>query len=299
MQVENESLMIKDKAFNKKDWKFSKGKIKTEGLYDISKWDRITKKETEPENYQLNELHKPRDPDFDEDEDQKIAYELLHKYNKDKEFIKKDLKELKFINMNKKEAIYGAGEEQSKKIPSGNDDFVTRMELRQKERKEQKDKRRRETMKKKEEEKNKREEENRKIKANLDLEGVMIDSPKAKGKRNKIKSNNYHQITGRKEPEIPPINKISAESIQKLVSEAQSDCDIKLNKIRQTMKNCEEETKQYSEEVERIKEMVKKEVEERKKLDRLQKYKEQERMRKKEYEIEQKRLQKERIRVEK
>lgn len=44
MQVENESTMIKDKVTNRKDWKYGLRGSTNEGLYDLSKWDRLDQK---------------------------------------------------------------------------------------------------------------------------------------------------------------------------------------------------------------------------------------------------------------
>ena len=49
------------------------------------------------------ELKKDRDKEFDENEDQKIVYELLNRYKQDKGFIQRDPKKLKFIGKNNKD----------------------------------------------------------------------------------------------------------------------------------------------------------------------------------------------------
>lgn len=300
LQVENESTMIKEKVGNKRDWKYGLQSSKNEGLYDMSKWDKLEQRENQSENI---DLHQPRSDDFDEDEDQKIAYELLNRYKKDKQFIKKDLKKLKFANKNMKEIIEGERPLTDNIKPPGTsyDDVVLRMELRHKERKEQKDKRKREIMEKKEEEKKLREIENRKLKANLDLEGVVIDpKPKTVQKRSnkaqklKKEKGNLHVV-----PETPAEHQLGDVATQQIMSGTELGFEDRLTQLRQKRESCEKECQKYTEDVDKIKEMVRKEVEELKNLDRVKKFQEIEKVRKRELEEEKKRLEQERSNAEK
>lgn len=94
------------------------------------------------------------------------------------------------------------------------DDVVLRMELRHKERKEQKEKRQKERMEKLEEEKRVRDAEQRRLKANFDLQGVVVDKPSkppkkgAKGKSAKT-GEQVHQEN------IPTVQNFD-ENLQKL-----------------------------------------------------------------------------------
>lgn len=265
MKVENESAIIKDKITNKHDWKYNKP-TKTEGLYDVSKFERLHQAENRHSNIDRAGFQQDRGEDFDDDEDQKIAYELLSKYKNDKGFIKKDISSLKFLNKAKNEVA----NESKKIVPSGPDDFVTRMQLRQQEMKEKKNQRRHEIMQKKEEEKKLREEENRRIKANLDLHGIVIDEqPKRTIKKAKKKETLLQEQ--KKDPNTQKQKDIR-EPIDNIMSESRTDFDSRLDKLRKKREDCEQECKQYSEDVEKIKEMVKKEVEELKNLDRMKKY---------------------------
>lgn len=227
MKVENESAIIKDRITNKHDWKYNKP-TKTEGLYDVSKFERLHQVENRHSNIDRTD-HQHRGEDFDEDEDQKIAYELLNKYKNDKGFIQKDLSSLKFLNKTKKEAINGPLNEPKKILPTGPDDFVTRMQLRQQEMKEKKNKRRHETMQKKEEEKKLREEENRRIKANLDLHGIVIDEAPKRVTKNVSKET---QMQEHKQGPNTQKQKDVREPIDNIMSESRSDFDSRLDKLR-------------------------------------------------------------------
>ena len=78
LQIENESTLIKDKVYNRRDWKYGLGQSKNDGLYDMSQYEK-------QDNKNRNKSKDIVDPhQFDEDEDQKIAFELLHRYKQDK-----------------------------------------------------------------------------------------------------------------------------------------------------------------------------------------------------------------------
>ena len=283
LKVENESALIKDRVENKRDWKYGTKAAKTEGLYDLSKWNKIQGKD---KNSQVD-LHQQRDEEFDEDEDQKIAFELLNKYKQDKGFIQRDLKKLKFVNKNMKEIVDGSNQADLSSKPTPMfDDVALRMEQRHKELKEQKDKRRKERMEKLEQEKKLRDEEQRILKANLDLEGVLVDDIKPKTTKKlstKAKSmNKESQLVGLDPSDRPNGNEF----------------DDRISQLRQKCDNYTDEFKQCAEDVEKIKEMVRKEVEELKNIDRIKKFQQIEMIRKRELEEEKNRLEQERINAE-
>lgn len=222
---------------------------------------------------------------MDGDEDQKIAYQLLHNYKKDKNFIKKDLEKLKSKSKKVYENIEGKeAKTKVSKPPSATvqDDVVLRMEIRHQDLKEQKAKRRREIMLKKEEESKQRQAENRVLKANFDLQGILVDEPKP-SKRRLLKA------------------EVAAKPSDMLVSEMPSSYgyEDRLEEMRKKRESYAAECQQYSEDVTKIKEMVRKEVEEQKKLDRMQKFQHIEKERKKELEAERRRLEQERVSAQK
>ena len=253
LKVENESALIKDRVENKRDWKYGTRASKTDGLYDLSKWQKYEDREQEGQT----DLHQQREEEFDEDEDQKIAYELLNRYKQDKGFIQRDLKKLKFIGKNNKDNNEGNESNFASKRTPIYDDVALRMEQRHKELKEQKEKRRKERMEKLEQEKKIRDEEQRILKANLDLEGVLVDKIKPKITR-KVSNKNENE---NKEQKLVGITSNDHPS--------GNEFDDRISQLRQKWENYTVEFKQWAEDVEKIKEMVRKEVEELKNIDRI------------------------------
>ena len=188
-----------------------------------------------------------------------------------------------------------------------NDDFVIRMELRQKERQEKKEKRRLQKMAKIEEEKQRIQEENRRIKANLDLEGVMLQDDTQHKSKNKIisKPNNINSMKNNDLEEFKnetDQNVVTSTNVQNVVQDmnnAKDNFDERLQVLRQQRDQCELDAQMYAQDVEKIREMVKKETEELANLDRIKKYQQIEKVWKRELEEEQKRLEQERIKAEK
>jgi hypothetical protein len=281
LDVENQSTIIKDKVYNKPS---------KDRLYDLSKWEKISQRENKPSKI---DSHEERKEELDEEEEQKIAFQQLYKYKQDNNIFKKDIDRMKYRTKNVQNILEDRNSSPPKNTKA--DDIALKIELRHKERKEQKEKRKREIMERKEEENRKRLEENRRLKANLDLEGVIIEP------RKELKSLRKTSLGKSKPKHLKITNPTNSEikEIERCIINNEEISNERLQKLRQKRETIEQDWQKDYEEVQKISEIIRKECEELKKIDRMKKLQQIEKERIREMEKERRRLEQERINAEK